>query len=248
MLIEKSLALIRSGSRVFVHGKQDLCKSILEVHIFVLYSLAGCAGTPKYLSHLLAKRANELRRVEIVGVFPLDNTFTDPKLKDSFFVNSLFASAFIRPGIANGTASYIPTLLNDMPRLFDENILPLDAVLIQVSPPDQHGYCSLGVAVEATRSAVRNGKKIFAQINRHMPRVHGDTFVHINQMDAYVEYDEPLFEVDYSQEVSDTEKMIAKNVAGLIDDKSTSKKMKAIHLSIIDLRILSSNGCWTSAR
>ena len=186
--------------------------------------MIGCGGTPKYLSRLLANRANELRRVEIISVFPLDNTFTNPKLKDNFFGNSLFASAFVRPCIANGTASYIPTLLSEMPRLFDENILPLDAALIQVSPPDKHGYCSLGISVEVTRSAVRNAKKIFAQINRNMPRVHGDTFVHMNQIDAYVEYDEPLFELDYTQEVTEAEQMIGKRVAELIDDKSTSKK------------------------
>jgi acyl-CoA hydrolase len=186
-------------------------------------SLLGCAGTPKYLSRLLANRASELQRVELISILPLDNSFSDPKLKDSFFHNSLFASAFVRPCIANGTASYIPTLLSEMPRLFDENILPLDAVLIQVSPPDKHGYCSLGVSVEATRSAVRNAKKIIAQINRHMPRVHGDTFVHMNKIDAYVEYDEPLIKLGYSNEITDVERTIEKKVAELIDDKSTSK-------------------------
>ncbi|CAF4451505.1 unnamed protein product, partial [Adineta steineri] len=147
-------------------------------------------------------------RVEVLGILPLDNTYTDPKLKDSFFLNSLFASSAVRPCIANGTASYIPTLLSEMPRLFDENILPLDAALIQVSPPDKHGYCSLGVSLEVTRSAVRNAKKIIAQINRHMPRTHGDTFVHMNDIDAYVEHDEPLIEVDYSQEITEVAKII----------------------------------------
>jgi acyl-CoA hydrolase len=111
-----------------------------------------------------------------------------------------------------------------MPRLFDENILPLDAAFIQVSPPDKHGYCSLGIAVEVTRAAVRNAKKIIAQINRHMPRVHGDTLVHMNEIDAYVEYDEPLIEVDYSQEITDVERIIGKRVAELIDDGSTRKQ------------------------
>ncbi|CAF1154322.1 unnamed protein product [Rotaria sp. Silwood1] len=202
MLIDKGLSFIKSGSRVFVHG---------------------CSGTPQYLNRLLAKRANELRRVEIIGSLPLDNTFTDPNLSESFFVYSLFASAFVRPRIANGKASYIPIFLSETPRLFDENILPLDAVLIQVSPPDKHGYCSLGIAVEVTRAAVRNAKKIFAQINRNMPRVHGDTFVHMNKIDAYVEYDEPLVELDYSKEITDIERTIGKRVADLIDDRSTSK-------------------------
>lgn len=200
LLIDQGLSFIKSGSRVFVHG---------------------CGGTPKHLNSLLAKRANELKRVEVMSVLPLDNAFTDVKVKDSFFVNSLFASAFVRPSITNGTASYIPTLLSEMPRLFDENILPLDAAFIQVSPPDKHGFCSLGISVEVTRSAVRNAKKIIAQINRNMPRVHGDTFVHMDQIDSYVEYDEPLVELDYSQEITDVEKKIGEHVAALIEDKST---------------------------
>ncbi|CAF4518197.1 unnamed protein product, partial [Rotaria socialis] len=199
-LIDKGLSSIKSGSRIFIHG---------------------CGGTPQHLNRLLAERANELRRVEIMGVLALDNTFTDPKLESSFFVNTLFASGFVRPCIANGTASYIPALLSEMPRLFDENILPLDAAVIQVSPPDIHGYCSLGISIEVTRAALRNAKKVFAQINRNMPRVHGDTFVHMNQIDAYVEHDEPLIEVDYSKEISDVEKAIGKHVAELIDDRST---------------------------
>ncbi|CAF3511118.1 unnamed protein product [Adineta steineri] len=199
-LIDQGLSFIKSGSRIFVQG---------------------CGGTPQYLNRLLANRASQLKRVEILGILPLDNTYTDPKLKDSFFLNSLFASSAVRPCIANGTASYIPTLLSEMPRLFDENILPLDAALIQVSPPDKHGYCSLGVSLEVTRSAVRNAKKIIAQINRHMPRTHGDTFVHMNDIDAYVEYDEPLIEVDYSQEITEVAKIIGKKVAELIDDGST---------------------------
>lgn len=112
-----------------------------------------------------------------------------------------------------------------MPRLFDENILPLDAAFIQVSPPDKHGYCSLGIAVEVTRSAIRNAKKIFAQINRNMPRVHGDAFVHMNQIDAYVEQDEPLIELDYSKEITDVERSIGRRVAELIEDRSTRKQI-----------------------
>lgn len=156
-----------------------------------------------------------------MSVLLLDKIYTDPSLKENVFINSLFASSFVRPLIANGTASYVPTLLSEMPRLYDEKILPLDAALIQVSPPDQHGYCSLGISVEVTQAAVRNAKKIFAQINREMPRVHGDTFVHIDQIDAYVEHDEPLIELDYSQEINDVDRTIGKHVAELIDDRST---------------------------
>jgi acyl-CoA hydrolase len=110
-----------------------------------------------------------------------------------------------------------------MPRLFDENILPLDAAFIQVSPPDKHGYCSLGISVEVTRAAIRNAKKVFAQINRNMPRVHGDTFVHMNEIDAYVEYDEPLIELNYTKKITQLERTIGKKVADLIEDRSTRK-------------------------
>ena len=214
-------------------------------------SLSGCGGTPQYLNRLLAKRAHELRRVEIMSVLPLDNTYTDPKLKDSFFLNTLFASSFVRPCIANGTASYVPTLLSEMPRLFDENILPLDVTFIQVSPPDKHGYCSLGVSVEVTGSAVRNTKKLIAQINRNMPRVHGDTFVHMNQIDAYVEYDEPLIELDYSKQITDVERTIGKRVAELIDDGTTRKQNKESSIEIYSFLlsfIFSSNGYWYNSR
>jgi acyl-CoA hydrolase len=110
-----------------------------------------------------------------------------------------------------------------MPRLFDEKILPLDAALIQVSPPDYHGYCSLGISVEVTKAAIRNAKKVFAQINRNMPRVHGDTFVHMDEIDAYVEYDEPLIELNYTKKITQLERTIGNKVAELIEDQSTRK-------------------------
>jgi acyl-CoA hydrolase len=171
----------------------------------------------------LANRAGDLRRVEIISINALDNTFSNPQFKDNFFLNTLFASASVRPSIANGTGSYLPVFLSEIPRLFDENILPLDAALIQVSPPDKHGYCSLGISVDMTRSAIRNAKKVFAQINRNMPRVHGDTLIHMNEIDAYVEYDEPLIEINYSKEITEIERTIGKRVAELIEDKSTRK-------------------------
>ena len=161
--------------------------------------------------------------MEITGVLLLDKTLADPKLADSFFNNSLFVAAPLRSLVANGTASYIPTLLNEMPRLFKDNLLPLDVAFIQVSPPDRHGYCSLGIAVEMARAAMANAKRVVAQINRHMPRVHGDAFVHMNDIDAYVEHDEPLIELDYSKEINDVDRSIGRRVAELIDDRCTGQ-------------------------
>ena len=183
----------------------------------------GCGGTPRYLNRLLANRAGDLRRVEVISVNPLDDTFTNPELRESFFVNSLYASSSVRSSMVDGAASYIPIFLNEIPRLFDERILPLDAALIQVSPPDRHGYCSLGISVEVTKAAIRNARRVFAQINRHMPRVHGDAFVHIDQIDASVEYDEPLIELHHARDITHIERQIGQRVAELIEDRSTSE-------------------------
>ena len=201
-----------------------------ESHESLLFDFVlslGCGGAPQYLNRLLANRAGDLRRVEVISVNPLDDTFTNPELRDSFFSNSLFASSFVRSSIANGSGSYIPAFLNEMPRLFDENILPLDAAFIQVSPPDKHGYCSLGISVEITKAAVRNAKKVFAQINRHMPRVHGDAFVHMDEIDTYVEYDEPLIEFSYPEKITKIQRTIGNRVAELIEDQSTRKFVKS---------------------
>ena len=195
----------------------------MRYNCLIFFLSLGCGGAPQYLNRLLANRAGDLRRVEVISANPLDDTFTNPELRDSFFINSLFASTFVRSSIANGAASYIPVFLNEMPRLFDNNILPLDAALIQVSPPDKHGYCSLGISVEITKAAVRNAKTVFAQINRNMPRVHGDAFIHMDDIDAYVEYDEPLIEMSYSKEISKIDRTIGKKVAELIEDQSTRK-------------------------
>jgi acyl-CoA hydrolase len=191
----------------------------------------------------LVNRAGDLRRVEIISANPLDDTFTNPELRDSFFTNSLFASSFVRSSIANGAASYIPVFLNEMPRLFDDGILPLDAAFIQVSPPDKHGFCSLGISVEVTKAAVRNAKKVFAQINRNMPRVHGDAFVHMDEIDAYVEYDEALIEMSYSKEVSQVDRKIGKKVAELIEDQSTLKNIvfKQLYKEIVEVETFGFN-------
>ena len=169
----------------------------------------------------MANRAPELQRVELISLLLLDDVFNKPEYRNSFFHNTLFASASTRPRIADGSGTYIPTLFNDMPRLFDEQILPIDVAFVHVSPPDRHGYCSMGNTVSLGPSASRNSKKIFAQINRNMPRVHGNGFLHISQIDSFVEHDESLIELDYSQQITDLERTIGKRVAELVDDGST---------------------------
>jgi acyl-CoA hydrolase len=198
---QEAVSIIQSGQRVFVQGS---------------------AATPLHLLHALESRATELKNVELVCLSVLgDLGVNKPECKDSFYFNALFVSAPIRQNVNGANGDYIPVFLSEIHLLFDKNILPLDVALIHVSPPDKHGFCSLGVSVDITRAAVKNAKHVIAQVNPQMPRTHGDGLIHISEIDTLVEVNEPLPEVDYGKEVSDCERTIGKNVASLIDDRAT---------------------------
>jgi acyl-CoA hydrolase len=115
----------------------------------------------------------------------------------------------------------VPVFLSEIHLLFERNILPLDVALIHVSPPDKHGFCSLGVSVDVARAAVKYAKYVIAQVNTNMPRSHGDGLIHINEINAFVETNNELPEVDYSAQVTDCERTIGKHVASLIEDRAT---------------------------
>ncbi len=197
----EAVDIIRSGQRIFVQGS---------------------AGTPLHLLRALENRADDLRDVEIVCISILgDMNINNPKYAGSFRFNSMFVSAPIRDNVNNGDSDYIPVFLSEIHLLFENNILPIDVALIHVSPPDRHGFCSLGVSVDVARSAVKYAKHVIAQVNPQMPRTHGDGMIHINEINTLVEVDEPLPEVDYHKQVTDCERAIGRNVASLIDDRST---------------------------
>jgi acyl-CoA hydrolase len=198
---DEAVKLIQSNQRVFLHGS---------------------AATPLHLINALQKRAPELRNVELVSITMLgDFDFGKPEFKDSFFMNSLFVSASVR-GVANSDqGDYVPVFLSQIPQLFKRNILPIDVAIIQVSPPDRHGFVTLGTSVDIARSAVDTAKVIIAQVNPLMPRTHGDGFIHIDHIDVLVEHESPLPEVDYSSKVSKAMEQIGRNVASLIEDGST---------------------------
>jgi acyl-CoA hydrolase len=139
----------------------------------------------------------------------------------SFYLNSLFVSANVREWVNGNRGDYVPVFLSEIPNLFSKGILPLDVVLIQVSPPDEHGYCTLGTSVDATISAVWNCKKIIAQINPKMPRVLGDGVIHISEFDAAVWQKTDMIEVDYSSKSNSVTYEVGKKVAELIEDGST---------------------------
>lgn len=198
---EEALSIIESNQRVFVHG--GVC-------------------TPTYLLKELAKESGRLKNVEIVSVTVKgDVEIANAAYQDAFHINSLFVSAPVRQAVAEGRADFVPVFLSDIPDLFRRKILELDVAIVQVSPPDVHGYCSLGLSIDIARSAVDNAKKIIALVNPRMPRTHGDGMIHTDRFAKMVFHAAELVEEDYSTKVGATEMIIGKNVAELIDDGST---------------------------
>lgn len=196
---EEALKLIQSNQRVFLHGS---------------------AATPKHLINRLFEQKHRLQNVELVSITQQGVDMNSPELAGHFFINSLFVSESNREAVNSDRGDYIPVFLSEIPLLFYRNILPLDVAIVQVSPPDKHDYCSLGTSVDIARAAVQTAKKIIAQVNPNMPRVHGDGFVPFNKFDAAVWVDEPLPELCYSG-TNEVHEKIGKIVAGLVEDGAT---------------------------
>ena len=197
---EEALKVVKSGDFVYIHGG---------------------AAVPKILVDALVARAPELRNIRIGHIhIEGEAPYADPKYKDSFYVDSFFISRNVRHVIKEGNGSYTPIFLSDMPLLFDRKHVKVDVVLIQVSPPDKFGFCSMGVSVEACKSAIRNAKYVIAKVNKQMPRSYGDALVHIDEIDYLVEHDAPIFSLQLT-EPDLLEKQIARHIVPLIEDGST---------------------------
>lgn len=195
-----AVSAVRSGDRVFIHT---------------------AAAAPQQLVRALADRAPELSDVEIVSLHTEGPApYADPEHADSFRVNALFIGANVRGAIQEGRGDFLPIFLSEVPALFRSGVLPLDVALVQVSPPDKHGFCSLGVSVDASRTAVHEARHVIAQVNPRMPRSHGDGLIHVDRFHAMVEVDEPLPESP-PPELSEEEKAIGRHVASLIEDGAT---------------------------
>ena len=181
---------------------------------------SGC-GTPSVLVDALVARADALRVVEIVHMMTLGNAeYTRPEYAGHFRHRGLFLGPNVRDAIANGRADYTPIFLSEIEGLFESGALPLDVVLMQVSPPDAHGFVSLGTTVDCTQTAIRHAKIVIAEVNRQMPRTHGDTAVHLSRISALVESDRPLLEL-HAEPFSEIHMRVARNVASLIPDGAT---------------------------
>ena len=199
MSAEEAVKIIKSGDRVLIQG---------------------AAATPQTLIKAMVARSPELKGVEIVHLHTDGECgYTALEMKDSFHTNAFFIGGNIRNMIGI-TADYIPIFLSDIPSLFRQGYMDLDVVLVNVSPPDKHGFCSLGVSVDIVVAAIENGKKVIAQINKNMPRTFGDGIVHLNNFDACVIVDDEIHEMKFVAP-TEAEQQIGKNIAGIIDDGAT---------------------------
>lgn len=196
----EAVARVRSGQRVF---------------------LGTACGHPERLSAALAARRNELMDVELVCLLSAGQMpFADPDCANAFRINSFFIAANVRDLIQDGQGDYTPIYLSDIPRLIDSGRFPIDVALVQVSPPDEQGRCSLGIAVDIVRNAIENALLVIAQVNPHMPRTCGDSLVDVLDLDLLVPVDEPLCEVVVPL-VSPEVAGIGAYIAALVDDEST---------------------------
>lgn len=197
---EDAVSVIQSGDRVFIHS---------------------VAAAPLTLIQAMVKRAPELKNVELVHLHTEGTApYASPEYLDSFKINCLFVGANVRKAFDYGQADYIPVFLSEVPSLFRKRVLPLQVALIQVSPPDRHGFCSLGVSVDTTRAAIEMADYVIAQVNPNMPRTHGDSLIHHENIQVAVEVDTPLIEIPQC-ELSEEERAIGRNCASLIEDGAT---------------------------
>jgi len=194
-------SILKSGNRIFIGSN---------------------AAVPNALIDDLIENSRQLNDIEVVHIQTIsDNRWVDEKYKDLFKVNTLFiGGAKIRQAVAEGRADYTPCFLSEIPTLFSTNILPLDAALVMLSPPDEYGYCSLGVSVDVVSAAIRHAKKVIAQFNPSMPRTSGHAYIHVSKIDQFIEVDQPLPEVPlvgFEQRIE----RIGQYVSMLIEDGAT---------------------------
>jgi acyl-CoA hydrolase len=194
---DDALRCVRSGTRVYIQP--------------------GCAE-PESLVEALMRRAPELYGVEIVHMMTMGCApYVAPEMAGHFRHNAMFIGGNVRQAINDGRADYTPIHLSEIEALFESGAMPIDVALIEVSPPDSHGFCSFGVGVDTTLTAAKCARYVVAQVNDNMPRTYGDSFIHVSDIDAVVESSRPLCELK-KPEFTGMHVAIARNVAGLIEN------------------------------
>ncbi|HEY3620485.1 MAG TPA: acetyl-CoA hydrolase/transferase C-terminal domain-containing protein [Candidatus Sulfotelmatobacter sp.] len=182
-----------------------------------VYIQPGCAE-PETLVEALMRRGPDLHDVEIVHMMTMGCApYVAPEMAGHFRHNAMFIGSNVRAAINDGRADYTPIYLSEIEGLFESGSMPIDVALIEVSPPDSHGFCSFGVGVDTTLTAAKCARYVVAQVNDNMPRTYGDSFIHVSDIDALVESSRPLCALTKAV-VSDLQIAIAHNVASLIED------------------------------
>jgi acyl-CoA hydrolase len=196
----EAVAGIRDGDQVYLH-----C----------------AAATPSVLLDALVERAPELHDVGMVHLHTEGpGPHLRPGMEGHFRHRALFIGPNARAAVNEGRADYVPVFLSDVPRLFRSGALPLDAVLVNATPPDGHGFCSLGTSVEAMHAAIATARTVIVQFNRSMPRTLGDSFIHVNDIDLAIEADAAPYEL-HAAPIGDVERRIGEHVAELVPDGAT---------------------------
>ena len=197
----QAVQMVKSGDKLYLHGS---------------------AATPHTLIKALGERYQELKDVEVISISTLgDMCLANPECNEAFHFNSVFVSQNIRQAVNDGMGNYIPVFLSEIGGLFNKKILPIDVAFINISPPDKHGFCSLGVSVDVAVAAVKNASCVIAQVNNRMPRTHGDGLLHVDDIDFLVEVSDELPEVDYRKHITHVEEEIGKHCASLVEDGAT---------------------------
>lgn len=196
----EAVSILKSGHNVYLHT---------------------AAATPIAIVEAMSSRASELRNVSIYQMHTEGPApYAEPEQEESFIINSMFIGGNVRKAHKEGRANFIPCFLSEVPIMIRSGVIPVDVAMIQVSPPDSHGFCSLGVSVDATKAAVDTAQIVIAQVNPRMPRTHGDGLIHLSKFTRYFEHEAELPEHP-AHELTDVEQEIGQNVAELIEDGAT---------------------------
>ncbi|MEL7650199.1 MAG: acetyl-CoA hydrolase/transferase C-terminal domain-containing protein [Sedimentibacter sp.] len=182
--------------------------------------IGHAVGEPSYLVGKMVENKDQYENVEIVHMVAMGKgEYVQPGMEKHFRHNAIFVGGCTREAVNGGRGDYTPSFFYELPELFKSS-LPIDVALIQVTPPDEHGYCSLGVSIDYTKSAAESANMVIAQVNKNMPRTMGDTFLHVSEIDCFVEYSAPIIELG-PPKIGEVEKAIGEYCASLVSDGDT---------------------------